>query len=46
MGQSKNLAKKLINTLSEPANPLSIEALPSFEHDLKRLEKKKADKLF
>jgi len=44
MGQSKNLAKKLTNTLSNQNNILSIKALPSFERDLKRLEKKKADK--
>ena len=44
MGQSKNLAKELTNTLNNPANLLSIEALPSFESDLKRLEKKKIDK--
>jgi mRNA interferase YafQ len=42
MEQSKNLAKELTNTLCKSV--LSIEALPSFERDLKRLEKKKADK--
>jgi len=34
----------LTNTLNSQPNLLSIEALPSFERDLKRLEKKKADK--
>jgi mRNA interferase YafQ len=34
----------LISILNKPANPLSIEALPSFERDLRRLEKNKADK--
>jgi len=34
----------LTNTLNKPTNLLIIEALPSFERDLKRLEKKKADK--
>jgi len=40
----KNLAKKSTNTLNNPTGLLSIETLPSFERDLKRLEKKKADK--
>ena len=44
MGLSKNLAKELTNTLNSSTNLLSIEALPSFERDLKRLEKKKIDK--
>ena len=44
MEQPKNLAKKLTNILNKPTNPLSIQALPSFERDLKRLEKNKADK--
>jgi len=34
----------LTSTLHKQPNLLSIEALPSFERDLKRLEKKKADK--
>jgi hypothetical protein len=42
MEQLKNLATELINTLSNPV--LSIEALPGFERDLKRLSKKQADK--
>lgn len=41
---SKNLAKELTNTLNKPTNLLSIEALPSFERDLKRLKKTKVDK--
>ena len=42
MEQLKNLATELTNILCDSV--LSIEALPAFERDLKRLSKKQADK--
>ena len=42
MEQLKNLATELTAALCNTV--LSIDALPSFERDLKRLQKKKADK--
>jgi len=44
MEQLKNLATELTNTLCNSV--LSIEALPSFERDLKRLAKKIRRSLF